>query len=54
MEEREGQAVYGAIDHSYAEFAKATPEMIFLLPAHLSFHEGAAHGRRKNSMGCTI
>lgn len=46
-----GQAVYGAIDHSYAKYAKAKAEMLFPLPAHLSFEEGAAVGGGKTAWG---
>ncbi len=46
-----GQEVYGAIDHSYAEYALALPEMIFLRPAHLSFEEAAAAGGGKTAWG---
>lgn len=46
-----GQEVYGAIDHSYTEYAVASPEMIFLKPAHLSFEEAAAAGGGKTAWG---
>jgi NADPH:quinone reductase-like Zn-dependent oxidoreductase len=46
-----GQAVYGAIDHSYAELAIARPESVFLKPAHLSFAEAAAVGGGKTAWG---
>lgn len=46
-----GQVVYGAIDHSYAEYALASPEMIFLKPAHLTFEEAAAVGGGKTAWG---
>lgn len=46
-----GQAVYGAIDHSYAEYALASSDMIFLKPAHLSFEEAAAVGGGKTAWG---
>ncbi len=46
-----GQEVYGAINHSYAEYAVASPEMIFLKPAHLSFEEAAAAGGGKTAWG---
>lgn len=46
-----GQAVYGAIDHCYAEYAVASPEFIFIKPEHLTFEEAAAAGGGKTAWG---
>jgi len=46
-----GQAVYGAIDHSYAEYAVAQADMIFAKPQHLSFEEAAVVGGGKTAWG---
>ena len=46
-----GQPVYGAIDHSYAQFARVLSEQVFAKPADLSFEEGAAIGGGKTAWG---
>jgi len=46
-----GQAVYGAIDQSYAEYAIADPEFIFIKPSHLTFEEAAVTGGGKTAWG---
>lgn len=46
-----GEEIYGAIDHCYADYALASPDRIFLKPAHLSFEEAAASGGGKTAWG---
>lgn len=46
-----GDAVYGAIDHSYAQHARVRSNQVFTKPAHLSFNEAAAVGGAKTAWG---
>ena len=46
-----GQPIYGAIDHSYAQFARVTSGQVFAKPTHLSFEEVAAIGGGKTAWG---
>jgi NADPH:quinone reductase-like Zn-dependent oxidoreductase len=46
-----GQAVYGAVDGSYAACAVVPSERLFLKPVHLSFEEAAACGGAKTAWG---
>ena len=46
-----GQTVYGAIDHSYAQFATVKADHLFKKPSHLSFEEAAAVGGGKTAWG---
>ncbi|MEO6868736.1 MAG: NADP-dependent oxidoreductase [Ginsengibacter sp.] len=46
-----GQPIYGAIDHSYAQFARVASDRVFANPTHLSFEETAAIGGGKTAWG---